>query len=125
MLRAPYLFERFEADRINNYLNQLIPENLLIGRYSNSLETDSIEPRYQIEYQIKDISNEQKALWGSAGLIDELSIKPLNPYVATNFELLPAQVSDSEIPELIIENSLISSWYLQDNQFKQPRGAST
>ena len=122
LLRAPYLFDRFEADRINNYLNQLIPENLLIGRYSNSLETDSIEPRYQIEYQIKDISNEQKALWGSAGLIDELSIKPLNPYVATNFELLPAQVSDSEIPELIIENSLISSWYLQDNQFKQPRG---
>jgi secreted Zn-dependent insulinase-like peptidase len=122
LLRAPYLYERFEAELIRNYLNQLTPENMLIGRYSNELETDSIEPRYQIDYQITEISDELKALWGSAGLIDELSIKPLNPYVANNFELLPIQTSDSSIPELIVENSLISSWYLQDKQFKQPRG---
>lgn len=122
LLRAPYLFETFEADRITNYLNQLTPENLLIGRYSNSLDTDSIEPRYQIEYQLTEISKEQKQAWSKASVINELSIKPLNPYVATNFELLPTQNADDSKPKLIVENPLINSWYLQDNQFEQPRG---
>ena len=122
ILRAPYAFDRFDADLVHRYLTQLTPDNLLLGLYAQDVTTRDTESRYQIEYAINPIDQERLTKWKTFAPIERLSIKGINPFVADNFDLLPATGS-STLPVKLSTSELIDVWYLQDTQFNQPRGA--
>lgn len=122
ILRAVYAYDHFDPSLIKGYLNQLTPNNLVLGLYSNDLPTNQIESRYNIEYAISPIDQTRIDNWSKPAPINHLTIKGMNPFVADDFTLLTSEIEYTE-PEKYKASDLIDVWYLQDQQFEQPRGA--
>ena len=121
LIRSPYIFDQFDAALINNYLSYMTPDNLVLGLANQQVETDQIEPRYEIDYAIDKINPDLINRWKSAEPISDLGIKPLNPYIADQFELLEERPTD--IPETVFEMGNLTALHKVDVSFKQPRGA--
>nr|WP_256417760.1 insulinase family protein [Marinobacterium sp. xm-d-420] len=121
LIRASYAFDQFDAALINDYLSYMTPDNLVLGLYSQEVETDQQEPRYEIDYSIKTIDSALLERWRSPKSIPALSIKPLNPYIADQFDLL--EEAQAEIPETIFQKGNLTALHKVDVSYKQPRGA--
>ena len=121
LIRASYAFDQFNPELIHEYLSYMTPENLLLGIYSQQVETDQLEPRYEIDYSIIEIDSAHLERWKSPKTIPSLSIKPLNPYIADQFDLL--EESPTTIPETIFEEGNLATLHKVDVSFQQPRGA--
>ena len=121
LIRASYAFDQFDAALINDYLSYMTPDNLVLGLYSQEVETDQQEPRYEIDYSIKTIDSALLERWRSPKSIPALSIKPLNPYIADQFDLL--EESQAELPETIFQKGNLTALHKVDVRYKQPRGA--
>ena len=121
LIRASYAFDQFDAALINDYLSYMTPDNLVLGLYSQEVETDQQEPRYEIDYSIKTIDSALLERWRSPKSIPALSIKPLNPYIADQFDLL--EESQAELPETIFQKGNLTALHKVDVSYKQPRGA--
>ena len=121
LIRASYAFDQFDADLIYDYLSYMTPDNLVLGLYSQQVETDQLEPRYEIDYSIKTIDPNLLERWKSPKSISALNIKPLNPYIADQFDLL--EETQRAIPETVFEEGNLTALHKVDVSFKQPRGA--
>ncbi|NRP58558.1 insulinase family protein [Marinobacterium sp. xm-d-564] len=121
LIRASYAFDQFDAALINDYLSYMTPDNLVLGLYSQEVETDQQEPRYEIDYSIKTIDSALLERWRSPKSIPALSIKPLNPYIADQFDLL--EESQADIPETVFQKGNLTALHKVDVSYKQPRGA--
>ncbi len=121
LIRASYAFDQFDADLINDYLSYMTADNLVLGLYSQNVQTDQVEPRYEIDYGIAKIEPDLLERWRNPKPIPALSIKPLNPYIADQFELL--EETTTEIPETIFETDNLTALHMIDVSYKQPRGA--
>nr|WP_256423103.1 insulinase family protein [Marinobacterium sp. xm-d-579] len=121
LIRASYAFDQFDAALINDYLSYMTPDNLVLGLYSQEVETDQQEPRYEIDYSIKTIDSALLERWRRPKSIPALSIKPLNPYIADQFDLL--EESQAELPETIFQKGNLTALHKVDVSYKQPRGA--
>ena len=121
LIRASYAFDQFDADLINDYLSYMTPDNLVLGLYSQQVVTDQLEPRYEIDYSIEKIDTELIERWKSPASIPALSIKPLNPYIADQFDLL--EETPTTTPETLFKKGNLTALHQIDVSFKQPRGA--
>jgi len=121
LIRASYAFDQFDADLINEYLSYMTPDNLLLGLYSQQIETDQLEPRYEIDYSIEKIDIDLIERWKNPASIPALSIKPLNPYIADQFDLL--EETPTTTPETLFKKGNLTALHQIDVSFKQPRGA--
>ena len=121
LIRASYAFDQFNPELIHEYLSYMTPENLVLGIYSQQVETDQLEPRYEIDYSIIEIDAVHLERWKNPKTIPSISIKPLNPYIADQFDLL--EESSTNIPETIFEEGNLTTLHKVDVSFQQPRGA--
>ena len=52
-----------------------------------------------------------------------LDLPPVNNFIATNFDILPEDVSLSTKPQLVQQwDDLADLWYKKDDKFKKPKG---
>jgi len=121
LIRASYAFDQFNPELINEYLSYMTPDNLVLGLYSQHVETDQLEPRYEIDYSIIEIDRALLEQWKSPKPLPSLSIKPLNPYIADQFDLL--EESPANIPETVFSEGNLTALHKVDVSYKQPRGA--
>ena len=121
LIRASYAFDQFNPELINEYLSYMTPDNLVLGLYSQQVETDQLEPRYEIDYSIIEIDRALLEQWKSPKPLPSLSIKPLNPYIADQFDLL--EESPANIPETVFSEGNLTALHKVDVSYKQPRGA--
>ena len=121
MLRAPYRFDEYRPTEITAFLERMVPERMILTRYSDDIETDSRESFYGIEYAIDEISDALVDRWSNPPTIAQLSIKSLNPFVAQRFDLKSGEQRST--PVRLVQTEKLELWHLLDTSFEQPRGA--
>lgn len=118
-VNAPYHYQRFDADAINNVLKQLTPQSLRVWYISQQEPFDSELHYYNGKYQIADISEQEIASWQQSQIA--LNLPAVNRLLPENFELRTAV--QAEKPELVVEEQGIKAWLYPSQQFaSQPRG---
>lgn len=122
-IAAPYYYESFDADAINNVLAQLTPEHLRIWYISKNEPTDSQLHFYDGRYKIDTISEEEIASWNQPAQL-AMTLPAVNRLLPENFDL--KSHSPQETPELVIDNNGVKVWYYPSQDFtEQPRGELT
>ncbi|NVK55563.1 MAG: insulinase family protein [Alteromonadaceae bacterium] len=120
---SPYYYEAFNADAIENVLDQLTPERVRIWYISKNEPADSQLHFYDGKYQVSSISEEEKASWQQAPQI-AMSLPAVNTLLPEEFTVKshPPQ----EKPEVVIDNDAVKVWYYPSQAFtEQPRGEMT
>ena len=112
LLRKPYLMEDFDPVLIVDYLSRLHPRNVLVEIVGPEVETDQVEPWFQVPYALTPgpIAMREADL--------ELRLPAANPFLPQD---LAVQASDSEPPRkaLVTENAEV--WVDTDLEFRSPR----
>jgi secreted Zn-dependent insulinase-like peptidase len=113
VLIANYLMEGFEPDLIRDYLSFLRPDNVLIEISGPEVDTDSVEPWFQVPYRLDT---------GIATIPDpeqgNMHLPEPNPFLPDELSLLEA---DSTGPSLAVDRPDTELWLDTDVEFRVPR----
>ncbi len=120
VVRAPYLFEEFDAALINRFLARITPNNMLLAIKARNVETDRKDPWYQAQYKTSTIASEQLAALNSHTADDSLFIRANNPFIAQDLAIKAVQSPKSH-PVVVLEKEGLTVWHHQDGSFKTPK----
>ncbi len=122
VIKAPYLYEKFDADAINRVLNQLTADRLRIWYISKNEPHDKSLKFYDGKYKIVDISSGEIKQWQEEGEV-KLSLPQVNNLMPENFKLKNHKSKEYKTPELVIDEKDIKAWLMHSQYFpSQPKG---
>ncbi|PIC23637.1 hypothetical protein B9Z55_017267 [Caenorhabditis nigoni] len=110
ILSSNYLLTKYDPDRIKELLDKLTPSNMYIRVLAQKFkgqEGSIIEPIYGTEFMEKDIDKETMQKYENALKTSNpaFHLPKKNEYIATNFDLKPREITKSEHPRLIVDDS--------------------
>ncbi|WP_168927423.1 insulinase family protein [Nitrincola alkalilacustris] len=120
LLNAGYYFGEFDADLIHRYLDRITPEQMLLTRQAQDLETDQTEVRYNVGYRVTQIQPEQLTRWQAPQSNQALAVRSSNRFIPTDLSLVEREQA-TDTPELLLQEPGVSLWFQQDQQFELPR----
>ena len=119
-VRAPYLFEAFDAELIGSYLTNVRPDNMLLTVKARDVATDQTNPWYNVEFSAKPISTDMQQAMLQGPKTAALYIRGTNPFVATNLQLKDRSTAATN-PQVILEQPGLTLWHQQDASFSSPK----
>jgi secreted Zn-dependent insulinase-like peptidase len=119
ILRGPYYWEKFNPERITQYLNKLTPENMIRTLVYPDAKTNKIDPWFEAPYKTENINPDVLANWKTAELADGLFIPAANPFIPEDVSIL----ADNKqlTPKLIQSQAGFDIWHMQDVSFNGPQ----
>ncbi|WP_409523227.1 insulinase family protein [Nitrincola sp. MINF-07-Sa-05] len=120
LLNAGYHFGEFDADMIQRYLNDITPEQMLLTRQAQDLETDQTEVRYNVGYKLTPLASEQLSRWQEPEANPALVVRSSNRFIPTDLALVEREQA-VDTPELLLQEPGASLWFQQDQQFELPK----
>jgi insulysin len=128
VLSGPYKLYNYDPQMIQEFLNYLVPENMILSITSKAFEgkTDQKEKWYGTEYKIDTLSPELRKKWSDAkndNTICEmnLSLPEMNDMIASDFAIKPFQDLPKDEPRLVMDTDICRLWYKPDNVFEMPK----
>ncbi|MBQ4833709.1 insulinase family protein [Pseudoalteromonas sp. MMG010] len=123
-INAPYYYAKFDADAINNVLEQLNEKTLRVWYVSKQEETDSTLHFYDGKYKIEDISEQEIASWKQPSQF-ELALPSVNNLLPESFEIKTLSLEKQSYPKLAYDKNGIKIWHQASQQFaQQPKGST-
>ncbi|OIN03317.1 peptidase M16 [Idiomarina sp. MD25a] len=123
VISAPYEYKEFDAEAINNVLNQLTPEHLRVWYISKDEPHDKELSFYDGKYQVEDIAASEIATWSTEPQL-AINLPKVNTLLPENFDL--KKNADFDQPKVVIEEPGIEVWQYPSQVFAdQPRGVLT
>ena len=118
------LFKEYNEDLLKKYLDMFTLENLDIAFVSKSLENECTltEKYYGTKYFKEKLKiNKEEILSYKCNHI--MDYPPENKFYPRNLDIFPTNPEENKkYPELIMSHENCRVWFLQDNEFKLPRG---
>ncbi|KAK6618928.1 hypothetical protein RUM44_003309 [Polyplax serrata] len=117
------LYLEYKPELITEIISYLRPDNANVIIYSTEKQNNfynAVEPWFQTKFKIEDIPFEWMEQWVNSVSCGEFHIPHPNPYLTTNFSLLPKPQNNPLYPTKILDNNLMEIWYRQDVKFLQP-----
>ena len=121
ILQGPYLWEEFDAQRINDLLNKLTPDNLIRTLVAPDVETNKVEKWFAAPYAVEPMSTERQQAWMKPQLAEGLHLPKPNPFIPEDISIL--EDSGKTHPEQIETESSLQLWHLQDTSFNGPQSS--
>ncbi|KAJ6645539.1 Insulin-degrading enzyme [Pseudolycoriella hygida] len=123
VLTAPFLISEFRPDLIKDLEQQLTPKNCRIIVVGQKLApiANSVEKWYGTKYHNEKIDDEVLNEWSNCGLNPKLSFPDPNPFIPTDFDLLPIDKDAEKYPVIIHDTPVMRVWFKQDTEFLRPK----
>lgn len=123
VISAPFEFQRFNPDAINDVLDQLTPERLRIWYISQQEPHDSELKFYDGKYKVVNLDNEQLKQYQQPAKI-AVTLPKVNELLPESFALRDNEAFDK--PEVVIDEDGFTVWQYPSQEFAdQPRGIFT
>ncbi|OZG72042.1 peptidase M16 [Hahella sp. CCB-MM4] len=121
VLKAPYSMDDFDPNVIKNFSDHLTADNMLAILVAPNVETDSVEPWYEVPYSIKPLSEDTIQYISANNPEADYHMPAENDFIPTNLEL---QTGPSmERPELLVSYDGYNAWYSKDISFGSPKSS--
>lgn len=123
VLAAPYLISEWRPDLIEELWNNFHPQNARITIVGQKCEdkANQEEVWYGTKYSSEKIPNSVLQRWNETDLNKNLHLPDRNPFIATDFELLPVDPDVQSIPVIIHNTPIMRVWLKQDIEFLKPK----
>ncbi|CAG9829034.1 unnamed protein product [Diabrotica balteata] len=123
-LAGSELFYEYDPKAITMVTDSLVPKkvNIMITTKDlpKGLVFDKTEKWFKAEYTSIEIPKDRITQWETVKPYPELNIPPVNPYLSTNFSLLPKSPKHPDYPQKIMDTPKFEMWYRKDEKFKLP-----
>jgi len=121
-INAPYYYAEFDAEAVNNVLEQLNPDTLRIWYVSQQEETDSQLHFYDGKYRIEDISDAEIASWSKPSEL-ALALPTVNKLLPESFAIKTTELAEQQHPTIAYDKQGIKIWRQASQRFsEQPKG---
>lgn len=122
VLRGDYLMESFPEQLVRDYLDYLVPDNVLVMVTAKGLPTDKTTEWFNVPYSVQAITPRQLATWRQAADNPLIVLPAANHYLPGPMAL----VSDAghKQPVQVKTDTGFRLWVLADSQFGVPRGSA-
>ena len=124
ILRGPYLMTDYDAKMLTGLLKAVVPANALITLDDAGVETDTVSEAYEVPYSRVKVSGEVVAGWEKQALPAAFNLPAANDFIAQDVSLKPIAKDNPALPEVVMEDGRQKIWFLQDDEFRIPKGAS-
>ncbi|KAK9890849.1 hypothetical protein WA026_012195 [Henosepilachna vigintioctopunctata] len=118
------LYFEYDPEGIVSVLNHLVPDKMNIAVMSNSynyeMNYNKKEEWFGTQYTDTEIPPEWLVKWQNAPCKPDMNLPPSNPFLTTDFSILPQNPNNPEYPEKVMETPLLELWYRQDQKFNLP-----
>ncbi|CAG2101369.1 unnamed protein product, partial [Medioppia subpectinata] len=124
VLSLSYLMDEYKPELITQSLNELSADRMrvrVVGKQFESI-ADRTERWFGTKYSLQDIPPEKIQLWLNIGLNDRLALPPPNDFIPYNLNVKPIEDNNQTEPQIIRNTEFSRVWYLQETEFKQPKG---
>ena len=122
VIDSGYYYQKFDAYKINEVLNQLTPKNLRIWYISKQEPTDSQMHFYDGKYKIESISSTEIESWSKPSKFS-LSLPAVNTLLPENFAI-KTNKDNMDKPQLVRDKNGIKIWQFPSHDFSnQPKGS--
>lgn len=121
ILRGPYLWEDYDAERITQLLKKLTPSNVIRTLVAPNVETDQVEKWFAGPYSAQPLPEDLQNKWNQAELADGLHLPKANPFIPEDITILPNSPLDH--PKQLVQESALQLWHLQDTSFNGPQSS--
>lgn len=108
---APYRYDGFDRELIEQWLDGLRPERLLRLYSGPEVEGDAVSPWFDTPWQ-------EVAMEGGGEPLPGIALPEPNPYIASDLALVEAQ---DEAPGLAIDEAGFDFWHMADATFDTPQ----
>lgn len=123
VLTAHCLISEWRPDLIEDLMSKLTPSKariIVVGQQCSPL-TNAEERWYGTKYGVHKIEASILEYWSSADLNSNLQLPEPNPFIPTNFDLLPIDSDVDTFPTVIYDTPMIRLWFKQDVEFLKPK----
>ena len=121
ILQGPYLWEEFDASRIQGLPDKLTPENSIRTLVAPNVKTEQTEKWFAAPYGVYRLAQENVAALKTTKLAKSLHIPKANPFIPQDISIL--QSSSQEHPKRITQESDLELWHMQDTDFNGPQSS--
>ncbi len=119
VLSDPYRMDTFDEALIHEYLDYLVPTNLLIIETSPLVEASETEQWFQVPYNLEPLDPALMNEWAAQPLTGKIKLPLPNPFLPEDLDLLTAEIN-TEKP-VLIEKPGLQLWFRNDPDFSAPR----
>ncbi|RUO80415.1 peptidase M16 [Idiomarina tyrosinivorans] len=116
-----YRMDGLDAAKAQQWLALMTPANARITLVSQQLPTSRCTTLYQAEYHIQPLSNAQLARYQQPPAAFSAKLPKTNPYIDADVSVFEVATEQS-LPRLHHQQQELTVWYLQENQFRSPKG---
>jgi secreted Zn-dependent insulinase-like peptidase len=120
-LQGPYLWEEFDAQRIQYLLGKLTPQNTIRTLVAPSVKTDKVETWFAAPYAVEPLSKVHQQAWDNAELAEGLHLPEANPFIPQDISILGS--TTQEKPERVKQENAMQLWHMQDTSFNGPQSS--
>jgi secreted Zn-dependent insulinase-like peptidase len=125
-LDVNYLMQGFNKQHISQFLSFIKADNMYVNLQANTLVGDHTEPYFGGQYAVNKVAASTIEKWSKKLDIAELFIRPINPYIATDLNIIPkAKATSLEADNSTVQQydltEGVTLWHLQDTQFLTPK----
>ncbi|WP_390594100.1 insulinase family protein [Simiduia litorea] len=117
VLRAGYIYEGFDQNLLQFYLDYLRPDNVFVLQADDKLEAQQLSPLYDTPYLVQQ---PKPVLTLAVEQRSQLKLPTPNPFVPGRLQVRDT-VSKNKLPERLIAEPNLRLWYMQDSQFDLPK----
>ena len=121
ILQGPYLWEAFDAQRIQGLLAKLTPNNTIRTLIAPNVVTNQVETWFAAPYAVNALSTEKQTAWHEAELAEGLHLPKANPFIPQDISILPN--SNQSQPKQVIKEKALQLWHMQDTSFNGPQSS--
>lgn len=107
---AAYRMDGMDSQRQQVYLDALTPDNMLRFYSAPDVESDTVSPWFNTQWQEHTPDQPGQALGG-------LALPEPNPFIASDLTL---QAGQDERPHTLIDTPSFNAWHMQDSRFNTP-----
>lgn len=122
ILRGPYMMIEYDEAMLSELLQQLRPDNALVAFSDQSVVGDQVSSYYQVPYSQQALDIDRLIASDDDTARHELHLPTANEFIAENVSLVTMPASMPEVPQLALQSARQKIWYMQDDQFRVPRG---
>ena len=123
-LSGPYLMDRYEEDTLVALVDRIKPENALVILDDKSVVTDRVSEHYQVPYARESLTAEQLAAWHNDVDASALHLPVPNEFIAEDVSLVNLAAGNPSIPSVVLQGDRQKIWFMQDDEFRLPKGAT-
>jgi len=130
IIAAPYAWENFNPDFLEQILAALRPDNVLLTYTSQSVMPEQTDPWYSAPYTYASLPASRAEAWLEGTINPNLALPEPNPFLPEDIRIRATQLRDVEAlslqamvekPALILQEDGVRLWFEQDDIFNLPR----